>query len=88
MKPFAAKLASGQQVLGFGLSEDDLAQLREGRPVVVDLSSVGVGIWVKEVDGKRSFLQPANSNVLLMFGDRPEDIGKVLQVDLSSLNKQ
>jgi hypothetical protein len=88
MKPFAAKFRSGQQALGIGLSEDDLLKMKSGTPVVLDLASVGVGLWVKEADGSRTFLQPRDSNVLVMLGDRPEDIGRVLQVDLSSLNKK
>lgn len=87
MKTFAAKLRSGQRFLGLGLSDVDITRLRSGEPVVVDLSSIGVGIWFREADGSRTFLQPRDSNVLVMCGDEAEDIGELLSVDLSSLKK-
>ena len=55
--------------------------------MVIDLSSIGVGIWFREADGSRTFLQPRDSNVLVMCGDEAEDIGELLSVDLSSLKK-
>jgi hypothetical protein len=84
---FAAKLRSGQQFLGVGLSSADLLKLKAGEQVVLDLASVGVGLWIKEADGSRTFLQPRDSHVLIMAGDSPEDVGALLQVDLSSLRK-
>jgi hypothetical protein len=84
---FAAKLRSGQQFLGLGLSDADIAGIRAGKPVVIDLASIGVGLWIKGADGSRTFLQPRDSNVLVMCGDAPEDIGALLHVDLSSLKK-
>lgn len=87
MISFAAKLRSGQQFLGLGLSEADLVRLKTGEPVVLDLASVGVGLWVKEADGSRTFLQPRDSHLLVMCGDQPEDIGALLKVDLSQLKK-
>jgi hypothetical protein len=87
MKPFAVKLRSGQHVLGLGLSTADLMKMKLETPAVVDLGSIGVGLWFKEADGTRTFLQPRESNLLVMLGDLPEDIGAVLQVDLSSLHK-
>lgn len=87
MISFAAKLRSGQQFLGIGLSEIDLLKLKAGEQIVLDLASVGVGLWVKEADGSRTFLQPRDSHVLLMAGDSPEDVGALLRVDLSSLRK-
>lgn len=87
MISFAAKLRSGQQFLGLGLSDTDLLKLKAGEHIALDLASVGVGLWVKEPDGSRTFLQPRDSHVLIMAGDSPEDIGALLQVDLSSLRK-
>ena len=88
MISFAAKVRSGQQALGIGLSDGDLMKMKTGTPVVFDLASVGVGLWIKEADGSRTFLQPRDSNVLVMLGDHPADIGEVLNVDLSSLHKK
>jgi hypothetical protein len=84
---FSAKLRSGQQFLGLGLSDEDIARLKVGEPVVLDLSSVGVGLWIKSEDGSRTFLQPRDSNVLVMAGDTAEDVGELLRVDLSKLKK-
>ena len=88
MTPFAAKLRAGGQILGIGLSEIDLLCLRSGKPVVLDLDSVGVGLWVRKADGSREFLQPRDSNIVLMAGDTTEEIGQFLQVNLSSLGKK
>ena len=82
MTPFAAKMHSGKEFIGFGLSELDLGKLQAGEYVVVDLTSIGVGLWSKDKDGKRSFVQPRNSNVLIMMGDQTEDISKFLNVKL------
>ena len=86
MTPFAAKLHSGQQFVGLGLSDTDLLRLRTNTPVVLDLGSIGVGLWVREADGTRTFLQPRDSNILVMAGDTTEDIGDLLRIDLSSLD--
>lgn len=88
MKPFAATLRSGQNVLGFALSNEDLMRLKAGDPVVVDLSTIGVGVWAKEADGSRNFIQPRNSNVMVILGENAEDIGQALNVDLSSLKNE
>jgi hypothetical protein len=80
--PFAAKLRDGSQFLGLGLSDLDLLRLKTGDPVTIDLSSIGVGIWVKEADGSRSFIQPRESKVVVIAGDSTEDIGTFLNVDL------
>jgi hypothetical protein len=87
MISFAAKLRDGQRFLGLGLSDVDLLSLKSGKPVVLDLASCGVGLWVKEADGSRTFLQPRDSNVLLMAADSTEDIGALLKVDMSTLKK-
>jgi hypothetical protein len=79
--PFAAKLRSGQQFLGLGISKEDADTLVVGGHVVVDLDSVGVGLWLKEADGTRSFIQPRDSKILVMLGGK-EDIAAFLQVKL------
>ena len=88
MKPFAAKLRAGCQILGIGLFEIDVLKMQNGQPVVLDLESCGVGLWFKGADGKREFLQPRDSTVVICAGDRNEDIGALLQVDMSSLKKK
>jgi len=81
--PFAAKLRSGQQFIGIGLSNEDLERLSDGtEPLVLDLGSIGVGLWVKEADGSRNFLQPRDTKIVLMMGDSKQQIGELLQVDL------
>lgn len=82
MTPFAAKLRSGQQFLGLGLSEADLELFKSGDHVVIDLASIGVGLWSKEADGSRTFIQPRDSKILVMLGDQKNDIAKLLNVDL------
>jgi len=82
MIPFAAKLRDGSQFLGLGLSDLDLLRLKTGEHVIVDLSSIGVGIWIKEADGSRSFIQPRESKVVVIAGDTTDDIGTFLNVDL------
>jgi len=87
MISFAAKLRSGQQVLGIGLSETDMLRMKNGEPVVLDLASVGVGLWVREQDGSRTFLQPRDSNVVVIAGDSAADIGEFLQIKLPPLDE-
>jgi hypothetical protein len=82
MTPFSAKLRDGGSFLGLGLSEADFLRLKGGAPVIVDLGSIGVGLWHKDADGKRSFLQPRDSKIVLIPGDTREDIGEFLRVDL------
>ena len=82
MTPFAAKLRNGDRFLGLGLSNTDLMSLRAGKPVVVDLSSIGVGLWIKGEDGQREFLQPRNSKIVVIAGDSNAEIGEFLKVDL------
>jgi hypothetical protein len=84
---FAAKLRSGQQFLGLGLSDMDIVKLKSGQPVTLDLASIGVGLWIQGADGTRTFLQPRDSHILVMCGDQPEDVGELLSVDLSKLKK-
>ena len=84
MKPFAATLKSGQTVLGGLIGNDDLMRLKAGQPLALDLSTVGVGLWVKEDDGSRKFIQPRNSFLMVTLGDDAGDIGEALNVDLSS----
>ena len=82
MKPFAAKLRSGEDFLGLGLSDADFLRLKMGEPVTVDLGQVGVGLWSKEADGSRTFTQPRDSKIVIIPGDTNEDIGEFLHVDL------
>ena len=84
MKPFAAKLRDGSShFLGLGLSNQDIFRLKAGEHVVVDLASIGVGLWVKEADGSRTFIQPRDSKVAVIAGDSTDEIGEFLRVDLS-----
>lgn len=82
MTPFSAKLRNGESFLGFGLSDADMMKLKSGGHVVVDLGSIGVGLWTKDDKGARSFLQPRDSRVVLIAGDTKQDIGEFLRVDL------
>lgn len=82
MKPFAAKLASDQQFLGIGLSTEDMLRIKSGQAVGVDLASIGVGLWFKDEEGKRHFIQPRESRVVIIPGDRREDLAAFLQVSL------
>jgi len=82
MTPFAFKLRDGSQLLGLGLSDLDLLKLRAEQPLVLDLGAVGVGLWHKEADGTRTFLQPRDSQVVVMLGDTHEDIGNLLKIKL------
>lgn len=88
MKPFSAKLRSGGQILGIGLSDIDVLKMQNGQPVVLDLESCGVGLWIRQSDGSRVFLQPRDSMVVICAGDTNEDIGELLQVNLASLKKK
>jgi hypothetical protein len=88
VKPFSAKLRAGGQILGIGLSEIDILRMRNGEPVVLDLDSCGVGLWIKQSDGSREFLQPRDSTVVICAGDTNEDIGALLQVNLASLKRK
>ena len=87
MIKFAAKSHSGQQVLGIGLGDIDLMKLKLGEPVALSLDSVRVGLWVKNDDGTRSFLQPRDCQVIIFPGDQPEDIGQLLGVKMPSLDE-
>lgn len=80
MIPFAAKLRSGQHALGGGLSETDLARLRVGESVEVTLENSGVGIWWRENDGSRTFVQPRNVTLVVIAGDQKEDVFAFLKV--------
>jgi len=82
MKPFAAKMKNGSRFLGLGLSDADFLSLKAGNPVTLDLGSIGVGLWVKEADGTRNFIQPRDSKIVLIQGDNNEDIGEFLRISL------
>ncbi len=88
MKPFSAKLRSGDRILGVGLSDLEILKMRNGDPVVLDLDSCGVGLWFRKPDGSREFIQPRDSTLVILAGDTNEDIGALLQVNLSSLKKK
>lgn len=84
MKPFAVKLRSGEQILGIGLSEIDIMRMRNGDPIVLNLDSCGVGLWVRDEDGSRTFLQPRDSKIVVIAGDTNDDISALLQINLPS----
>lgn len=84
MKPFAAKLKTGQEFLGIGLSNQDFYLLKAGDALVLDLSSVGVGLWFKDNEGKRTFVQPRESKIVVIPGDTTDDIGAFLNISLPS----
>lgn len=82
MIPFSATLRNGESFLGLGISDTDMMKLRGGGHVVIDLSSIGVGLWTKDDKGARTFLQPRDSKVVLIAGDSKEDVGEFLRVEL------
>lgn len=82
MTPFGFKLRDGKQLLGVGLSDLDFYKLKAGEPLVLDLGDVGVGLWHKEADGTRTFLQPRDSQIVVMLGDTHEEIGQLLRVKM------
>jgi hypothetical protein len=82
MKAFAVKFPDGRRQLGVGLSEAEIEGLLRGEVVSFDLGSVGVGIWAKEKDGTRQFIQPRHSNVVVIRGDTASDIGSFLNVEI------
>jgi len=84
MVKFTAKTRDGAQIIGFGLSRTNLEKLAKGEPIFFDLDEVKLGFWHQE-NGQREFLQPKNSNVLIMFGETEQDIGRVLGVEMPNL---
>ena len=87
MRSFSAKTKSGKEILGIGLNEQDLTNLKSGEHILIDLASVGVGFWVKSDDGGRSFLQPRDSFLLVMQGDSRTNIGDLFGVSLPALGE-
>ena len=87
MIKFAAKTHQGQQILGLGLGNEELMKLKMGEPVLINLESVHVGLWKKDPDGTRSFLQPRDSHVVIFPGDQPEDIGELLGIEMPNLEE-
>lgn len=83
MIPFAAKMKSGQHALGVGLSTTDLARLRVGEGVEVTLENTGVGLWWRENDGARTFVQPRNVVLVVIPGDNKDDVFAYLKVGAS-----
>lgn len=82
MKPFAAKLKDGSYLLGLAVSQDEAGDVLNGEKLSVDLGSIGVGIWFKEADGSRTFIQPRDSKVVVLRADSTEEIGAFLNVKL------
>jgi hypothetical protein len=89
MKPFAIKLKDGSNLLGLGLSTEEIERLQlhstagvDLGSAIVDLGSIGVGLWFTESDGSRSFIQPRDSKILLIAGDSKEAIGNFLKLTL------
>ena len=81
MIPFSVKFNSGDQLLGLGLSEEDLETISK-KAIIVDLASIGVGLWFRDAAGARQFIQPRNSKILVTLGDNKAAISKLLDVDL------
>ena len=86
MITFSVSSKDGQQVVGIGLSDEDIANLRAGEPLICDLGSTGTGFWSSGSKG-RIFLQPRDSHVFLMHGDTAEDIGRALKVKMPDLDE-
>lgn len=80
MTPFGAKLGSGEHLLGFAVSETDLQRLGVGESVQITLESTGIGLWWKERDGTRVFIQPRQATVLLIPGEDKNDVFAFLNV--------
>lgn len=84
---YALQLKDGNEVLGFGFSEQDIEVLQNGGTLQLDLGSVSVGLWRKELDGKRSFIQPRNSTVVFSLANSREDVSKLIGVEIPSLGE-
>lgn len=82
MIKFSAKTVDGREIVGIGLSTEDIMRIKSGGRIVLDLESAGVGLWAKDKDGGRSFLQPRDSKIVVFAGDSNEDISELLGVDL------
>jgi len=85
MIPFSTKLKSGQTFLGICISPDDIRKLAEGNELVIDLASADIGLWTRNPDSSRNFIQPRESKVVLIPGDSRDDIGSFLRVKLPEL---
>ncbi len=88
MIKFSAKTGEGREIVGIGLGTEDILRLKSGGHIVLDLESVGVGLWVKGADGSRSFLQPRDSQIVLFPGNNNEDIGELLGVTMPELGNR
>lgn len=84
MKPFAAKLKDGSHLLGLAVSQDEAEEIlsHNGARLTIDLESAGIGLWFKEADGSRTFIQPRDSKVVLLIANTKEQIGTFLGVKL------
>jgi len=79
MRAFSIKLADGETLIGLMLGDTDLSSIRNGHPISCTLEGTDTGIWMKDQDGQRRFLQPRNSKVILIEGETAEDIGRVFK---------
>jgi hypothetical protein len=82
MKPFAVKLKDESHLLGLAVSQAEVGELLEGAKLAIDLSSVDVGLWFKDSEGGRTFIQPRDSRIVLIVANSKEDIGTFLGVKL------
>lgn len=82
MKPFAVKLKDESHLLGLAVSQVEMGELLEGAKLAIDLGSADVGLWFKEADGSRTFIQPRDSKIVVLVANSKEDIGTFLGVKL------
>lgn len=81
---FSIKTKDGHEVLGIALNNDDIDGLRNQDHIVTDLSAVNVGLWRKESDGRRTFIQPDQSRLVVINAGSMEEIGKIFGIELPS----
>lgn len=84
---FALKTNRGKEVLGIAIDKADIEVLQNGGKLVFDLDSVQVGFWRKELDGSRKFMQPRDSQVLILSADSTEQIGEAIGLELPSMEE-
>jgi hypothetical protein len=64
--------------LGIELSSTDIQTLAEEGAVTIALNSCDVGFWIKDKEGKRQFLQPRDSQIVVFQCDSEGDPRKTL----------
>lgn len=84
---FSLKTGEGKEILGLALGGDDIEALRSEGKLVFNLESVGVGLWRKEADGSRTFMQPRDSQMLIFRAETTEEIGEVIGVELPGMEE-